>query len=243
MFTKINTKAIAFGTAVLLTAGSLGACGEGESATTIAAAEPVATTSVAPEASFSDNASMISDVVDTAPVAEQLTADEVDAIMLMREEEKLAQDVYSTLGDIWGLRIFENIAASETTHTGAVAMLIDRYDLEDPAAGNDIGEFTDPDFKVLYDDLVERGSESLVEALAVGAFIEDLDIVDLERLLEVVDTPAVTSVFESLLKASRNHLRSFTSQLESRGTTYSPEFLTQAEYDAIISTPTERGRA
>ena len=257
MFTRINTKAIGLGAAIVLAASSLGACSRSDTASTTTPPETTTTTSpgtapttspettIATTTTLSDNASaaVVSEDVVAETAAGELSVEEQDAILMMREEEKLAHDVYVTLFDMWDLRIFENIAASETTHTEAVATLIDQYGLDDPADGNDIGVFTNPDFTALYDELIEQGSESLVEALAVGAFIEDLDIVDLERLLEVVDTPAIATVFESLLKGSRNHMRAFTSQLESRGETYTPEFLTQDQYEAIISTPTERGRA
>lgn len=254
MFTRINTKAVALGAAIALAGTSLGACASSDSAATTAPPEVTTTTSaatstVADEATdLTPTDSPLTEVaagesVVAAATAGELSAEEQDALLMMREEEKLAHDVYVTLGDLWGLKIFENIAASETTHTEAVASLIDTYGLVDPAAGNDIGVFTNPDFTLLYEQLIEQGSESLVAALGVGGFIEDLDIVDLQELLDVVENPDITTVFESLLKGSRNHMRAFTSQLESRGETYTPEFLTQAEYEEIITSPTERGRA
>lgn len=49
----------------------------------------------------------------------------------MREEEKLARDVYLTFGEKWGLTLFTNIAKSEQTHTDAVKTLLDRYEIKD----------------------------------------------------------------------------------------------------------------
>ena len=154
-----------------------------------------------------------------------LTAAEIDGLLLMREEEKLAHDVYGYLYDLWQVRVFSNIAEAETTHTDAVQTLLDRYGLEDPAAGNAAGVFTNPDLQALYDELVDRGSESLVEALEVGALIEDLDIVDLRSLQ--IDTAAdIATVYANLEKGSRNHLRAFISNLDRRGETYTPTYLT-----------------
>ncbi len=101
-------------------------------------------------------------------------------MLWMREEEQLAHDVYVVLGDLWGLRIFENIAASETTHIDLVSGLLDRHGIDDPTAGNDLGTFTDPTLQGLYDQLIADGSESLEAALGVGALIEELDISDLQ---------------------------------------------------------------
>ena len=71
----------------------------------------------------------------------------------MREEEKLAHDVYVTLYAQWDLPIFQNISRSEQTHTDAVKTLIDRYGLTDPASSK-VGVFTNPDLQALYNDLV-----------------------------------------------------------------------------------------
>jgi hypothetical protein len=176
------------------------------------------------------------------PVGE-LTADEITGLLYMREEEKLAHDVYLTLSGQWGMNIFQNIAGSEATHSEAVLTLINRYGLEDPAAGNGVGVFTDPDLQALYDQLVADGGQSLASALRVGAAIEEIDILDLEKRLAQTDQPDITLVYQNLMAGSRNHLRAFVSVLgQQTGETYQPQYLSQAAFDDIIGTPTERGR-
>jgi len=49
-----------------------------------------------------------------------LLPEEVEGLMLMREEEKMAHDVYSSFYDKFGLRVFANIANSESKHMEAV---------------------------------------------------------------------------------------------------------------------------
>ena len=105
-----------------------------------------------------------------------LSVEEEAGLLQMREEEKLARDVYLTMFETWGHWVFSNIASSEQTHMDAVKSLLDKYNIEDPAAGKDVGEFDDGRIESLYIDLVQAGSESVVEALRVGATIEDLDI-------------------------------------------------------------------
>ena len=160
----------------------------------------------------------------------------------MREEEKLARDVYLTLYEKWNLAILNNIASAEQTHMEAVKTLMDRYGLDDPAADQDVGEFTNQDLQTLYDQLVEQGSKSLVDALNVGAAIEEIDILDLQKYLAQTDKADIEIVYESLMKGSRNHLRSFVSVLEKNGEIYQPQYLGQDAYDAIVNTPIERGR-
>jgi hypothetical protein len=167
---------------------------------------------------------------------------ERDGLLLMREEEKLAGDVYRYLYELHDLRIFSNIAASEDTHTAAVKKLLDRYELQDPAAGNGAGVFTDMDMQMLYDSLSARGTPSLLDGLYVGVLIEELDIFDLDRLLsEVVGNDDIVLVYEALQKGSRNHLRSFYAQLVDRGGSYTPEYLSQEAFDTIVNSEIERG--
>ena len=165
----------------------------------------------------------------------------VDGLLWMREEEKLARDVYTALSEMWDLPIFANIADSEQTHTDAVGGLLDSYGIADPMADDVQGVFVDPTIRTLYDDLVEQGSKSLVDALVVGATIEDMDIVDLQLRRSGIE--AIDDVYANLEKGSRNHLRAFIRTLERQGGEYVPAYLSVAEYGAIISSPTERGRS
>jgi hypothetical protein len=159
----------------------------------------------------------------------------------MREEEQLAHDVYVVLGDLWDLRIFDNISGAETAHIEAVSGLLDRYGLDDPAAGSVTGTFTEPALQRLYDQLVADGSRSPDEALEVGAFIEELDLADLAARSAATDDPEISAVYADLERGSRNHLRAFVSQLDSRGITYTPTQLDSVTFDDIVSSDMERG--
>ena len=110
-----------------------------------------------------------------------LDATEAAGLSYMREEEKLAHDVYARLHAKWGLRIFGNISQSEEQHFGAIKLLLDRYELPDPAINNPIGVFQNEGLQTLYGDLIKQGEGSLKAALRVGATVEDLDIRDLEK--------------------------------------------------------------
>lgn len=179
--------------------------------------------------------------VDQLPKSELTTA-ESDALLFMREEEKLAHDVYVTLAEQWSLPIFQNIATSETTHTEAIKVLLDRYGLADPAAGKAVGVFTNVTLQTLYHDLVADGAQSLAAALRVGATIEDLDISDLQQRLAQSDNADIELVFANLTRGSRNHLRAFVRTLEQQtGESYQPQYLDQALYNDIIRSDMERG--
>jgi hypothetical protein len=177
------------------------------------------------------------------PAQGELSSLEIDALLYMREEEKLAHDVYVTLYDRWGLPIFLNISRSELIHTNAIESLLDRYGLADPAS-SEIGVFTHPDLQALYDSLVTRGDQSLAEALKTGAAIEEIDILDLEENLGQIDNADIQQVFENLLQGSQNHLRAFVATLNAKtGETYQPQVLASEEFQRILSNPTGNGNA
>jgi hypothetical protein len=172
---------------------------------------------------------------------EELSEAETKGLLQMREEEKLARDVYLTLYQDWNHQIFQNIARSEQRHMEAVKALLDKYNLLDPVIDDTIGVFSDPAIQNLYYDLVQRGRISLIQALFVGALIEDLDIFDLKEFIQVADNVDIKTVYQNLMKGSRNHLRAFVSQLAASNEIYEGTYLTQEEIEEIVNSPMERG--
>ncbi len=170
----------------------------------------------------------------------QLSENEKEGIFLMREEEKLAHDIYLSFSDQWNIPIFNNIWNSKTRHFEAVGFLLNEFELNDPAFKK-AGKFRNPKLVQLYDSLTHSGSQSLVNAFKAGAFFEELDIEDLQRLINETDNKTIISVFENLLRASGNHLRALTRQLSFQGIDYSPLVLSADEFQNIIKTPHQRG--
>jgi len=178
--------------------------------------------------------------IEAFPV-EALNADELNSLQLMREEEKLARDVYTTLYAKWNVNVFTNIASSEQQHTDAVLTLINKYNLSDPVVSSVVGVFSDPELQNLYNQLVAQGNLSVLDAYKVGVTIEDLDIFDLEEALSKSDNQDIKYTFDLLTMGSRNHMRSFYGQIVGLGGTYSAQFITQAELEAIVTSPREKG--
>ncbi|NLS79818.1 MAG: DUF2202 domain-containing protein [Chloroflexi bacterium] len=168
-------------------------------------------------------------------VVAELTPAEAAGLLLMREEEKLAHDVYVTLYDQRNLSIFQRIANSESAHTSAVKTLLDRYGLTDPVGDNAVGVLENDELQALYDQLVAQGSASLEGALRVGAAIEEIDILDLQEEMALTDKADILRVYQNLLNGSTSHLRAFVSTLERQtGEAYEPQYMTQAAYEGII---------
>jgi len=167
---------------------------------------------------------------------EELSEEEISGLMWMREEEKLARDVYITLYQKYGIRVFNNISNAEQTHTDAIKLLLEKYSLTDPVQNDAIGNFVNQDLQNLYNQLVESGSVSDVDALKAGALIEEVDILDLiNQINEKVDNQDIIYVYNNLKKGSENHLRAFVKNLSKRNVIYSPVYLDMDTYNAIIN--------
>jgi len=145
--------------------------------------------------------------------ATELTQEQKDGLLFMVEEEKLARDVYLYLNELWGDSIFEKIAQSEQKHFDAMKSLVESYGLEAPTTLDTKGEFENEELQALYNSLIEKGKQSLVDALEVGVTIEETDITDLENRLNGEIPANIQKSYQNLLRASYNHLKAFNRQL------------------------------
>ena len=188
-----------------------------------------------------------SDILNSSAFSKQNTSGgtlnnaEKNGLLRMREEEKLAHDVYKTLGDKWNLKVFYNIASSELTHTDSVKAVIESYGIKDPIIDTKVGVFVSKEFQDLYNNFVENGQKSVQDALIVGATIEDLDIYDLDRFIKETKNQDLLVLYKNLQKGSRNHLRAYVRNIKSHGGNYVPQYISNEMFQNIISSGQERG--
>jgi hypothetical protein len=173
-----------------------------------------------------------SDIQSSVP----LTQKENDDLRFLREEEKLARDVYLFSYDKYQISVFNSISRSEQTHMDSVLSLLNKYGIPDPASPL-IGVFVNQDLQSLYNSLIAQSNISSIEALKVGATIEDLDIKDIDRFIVNTTKSDLLSVYDNLTCGSKNHIRSFTSQLTLNEVTYIPQFISIEYYNIILSSP------
>ena len=167
----------------------------------------------------------------SAELAEDLT--------FLREEEKLARDVYVTLFDAWGLTIFSNISSAEQRHMDRVGETLDAFELPDPVVDDTVGAFTNPELADLFVQLVSDGLNDEVAALTVGATIEDLDIHDIQNMAARTDDATALATYEALECGSRNHMRAFMEQLHSRDADYDVQFISNDYFEEILASGQE----
>lgn len=168
-----------------------------------------------------------------------LSQNEKDDLLFLREEEKLARDVYLYSFDKYGTLIFKNIASSESSHMNSVLMILNTYNLEDPAFESR-GIFKNTELQEIYNQLTILSDKSLLDALKVGNIIEDLDIRDLGLNEKRTEKSDLLNLYQLLKCGSRNHLRNFNSQLISNSGAYLPAYITLTEFENIINSTNEK---
>ncbi|WP_299215288.1 DUF2202 domain-containing protein [uncultured Aquimarina sp.] len=136
----------------------------------------------------------------------------IEDMKYMLEEEKLAKDVYTFLGNTLGLKIFENIKQGEERHFDVMKNLLTTNEISFEIHKEN-GTFYNPELQKLYDYLIQLGSNSIKDVINVGVLIEETDIRDLEKVIKNTNDPYTKQVYSNLLRASKNHLRAFNRQL------------------------------
>jgi hypothetical protein len=161
---------------------------------------------------FSSSAYAKTETTDTTVV---LTEDQKDTLFYIYQEEKVARDVYITLGNIYtDENTFASIQVSEQRHMDAAKELCEKYGVDTSEVNEDaVGSFVLPVLQELYDTCVGQGEESLLDALKIGELIEYTDIEDLEHACEGMPEDVV-SVYESLKEGSLSHLDAFQAAIE-----------------------------
>lgn len=167
-----------------------------------------------------------------------VTDDDKATLALMREEEKLARDVYLTLNEKWDQVVFQHISGAEITHMKLVKTMMDKYGVDDPVARtkDKRGKFVNQQFQDLYKSLTSSGLTSMEQAFRVGAYVEEWDLKDLYRAEKATKSEDLQVLYGQLIRASEQHLRAFTRNLQRAGQTYEPVILPKDKYELIIST-------
>ena len=169
-----------------------------------------------------------------------LTADEIEFIYAVREDEKVARDLYFSFFGTFGLKPFENIGKAEDNHIKATEKLFDYYEIDYPALSEN-GKFENAIRQKLYDSLLLKGTPEL-EAFKVMALLEETNIAEYGEVLKTIVNPNIKIVIENLAKASVNHFKAAIRQITALGGTYAPSLMTQEQYRAVIAVGFEQGK-
>jgi len=138
-----------------------------------------------------------------------LTSAQKTQLAAMAEEEKLAHDLYVAFADKYGTRVFTRIPNAETRHLEEVRILLQRYAIADPTAGQAVGVFSTASIQQQYNKLLAQGTASVEAAYATARTVETTDITDLKAATAGVTAPDVLQVYKNLLAGSQRHLVAF----------------------------------
>lgn len=159
-------------------------------------------------AAIAATAGLLLSIAGTANAA-TVSAASAKTLINMTAEEKLAHDVYVTLGSYWNARRFQNISNSETRHYTEMQTILKTYGIKDTTAGDAVGKFDDPAVQKLFNDLIAEGKTSLAAAYGVGVKVETMDIEDLDVILAKWMPADIKLVLQNLRAGSVNHLAAF----------------------------------
>lgn len=141
-----------------------------------------------------------------------LTTEQLDELFYIYQEEKVARDVYITLGNLYpSENTFASIQLSEQRHIDAAETLCIKNNIDlSEVNEQEVGNFLVPALQDLYDYCIAEGSKGIIEALQIGVLIEETDIDDLTKAIEEMHMPDdVIRVYENLREGSYNHLEAF----------------------------------
>lgn len=180
-------------------------------------------------------------------------------LSFMCQEEKLARDVYITLGTQYPQSIvFGNIDNSEQRHMDSATDVLLKYGFPNPSTNDNVGVFTSEDygwyFSEKYNQLTTSGANSELDAFYVGALIEELDMRDINFCPTVIvetdnginnisecgkvytDKEDIIRLYDNLLEGSTNHLKAYVENIEKMigEGNYEAQVLTQEQVDEIL---------
>ena len=167
----------------------------------------------------------------------QINQSDRDALIYTMREEKVANNFYMAMQSLYGMNVFENISKAETMHMKHVKTLLDDFGIDNPVSGKyeAAGSFMDAGLEKMYNDMISIGNISVTDALKESAKFEEMDIRDLKAFVESSQNTSIESTLNMLINASGNHLRAFVKNLKTRGIEYTPQYLSQEEFNGIIS--------
>ena len=170
-----------------------------------------------------------------------LTEDEVEFLYALREDEKLAADLYYTFGlEYPEARQFIKWYTAEETHIAAIEAVLEYYEIEFPAIG-EIGVFADADRQAYYNELVSNGI-TLLDAYMVAAALEEENIVIYTEVMENSSNNNIILLLENLIESSWNHLKMLVNHIENEGGSYVPAIMDEDLFNEIIDSSYCQGK-
>ncbi len=180
-------------------------------------------------------------IINTNVIYSQYSEQEKADLLFTLQEEKVAYDFYTEMYNKYNQKVFGNIMEAEKTHQQHVLSILNSLNIDAGEVGSTPGEFSNPEIADQYKMLSEIGSYSFTDALRAAAKYEEQDINDLKTFQSRAENEQIITLYECLQKATGNHLRAFVKNLKKEGINYKPNVLSEADYNAIITSDNVQG--
>jgi len=166
----------------------------------------------------------------------ELTYLEKEGLYYLREQTKLVRDLFHTFYNMYGTKVYTRIARKEQRHFDRIGLLLEKYQLEDPVVDKSVGIYENPIFEELFHELSTSGSENNLNALYVGAYLEEIVILDLKNALLDTEARDIRRVYEKLLNDAKKQLRLFVRNIEKQevDVLYQPQNMTEEDLAEIL---------
>ncbi|MCF6259102.1 MAG: DUF2202 domain-containing protein [Gammaproteobacteria bacterium] len=169
----------------------------------------------------------------SASLISQSNSQKVSSLLFMFEQKILAHDVFTTLHQHWQKRRFAILLRTESRHLRAIKRRLQNNGLTDQTLNNSTGVFNNSELQELYWELVDRGQNSVLDALHVSAFIKEMDIVNLQSVIDTSEKTKITRFYQKLMSSSKKHLSILIKQIEKRGGVYKPQEMSEDELNTM----------
>lgn len=171
---------------------------------------------------------------------QDLSVHEAVSVLYIHDKELLSYRINYMMSEYWSLTNFGYRVASEENHLNLIHLLMERYKISDFVTHAENDRFLDPLLNEHAVLLTVYGSQSLVDGLIAVASIEENTILEIELLMQhITENEDIELVFKHLSLASRNHLRSFVNAMSILEHSYEPAYMSEQQFQSIISSPME----
>lgn len=183
---------------------------------------------------------MVDNICRILDVTSPLTADEIEFLYALREDEKISHDLNMTFSSLYPTVIqFAKIGTAKATHIATIERLLDYYEIEYPTV-SPVGIFNDEYRQSRYNEMFAKGN-TLENACQATASLEEENIVAYNNYSGTISNPNIKIIVSNLLKSSSNHFKAIIRQITALGGSYTPTLLDNITYQKIITSNQGQG--
>lgn len=168
-------------------------------------------------------------------VGDKSTEGDQKTLPYMYESEKMAEDLFSSFSKKNKLPIFDSLSKSHANQKDVIEKVMSTLEIDLSLRGLDSGKYKDKNVQALYDKLLVQGNEMRVKAFTSGLLLEEGIIKNIDTYLGKGIDGLSKIAYEALKEASGKNMKVLNNLLLAEGVTYTPQVISQAEFDGYVN--------